>query len=84
MYRVQLNDHSLRYIWRYCTDHARKAIILRQKAHHKQKPTETADNLLEDLDHFKLVTGPDGVLEHQRQQAVGDNVASRALGKSWG
>lgn len=64
---------------RYCLDHARKAIILRQKAHLKRKPAETADNLLEDLDHFKLVAGPDGVLEHQRQQAVGDNVASRAL-----
>jgi hypothetical protein len=43
---------------------------------------ETADSLLEDLDHYKLVAGPDGVLEHQRQQTVGDNLATRALGSS--
>ncbi|XP_048729657.2 KAT8 regulatory NSL complex subunit 2-like [Ostrea edulis] len=64
---------------RHCNDHAKKAILLRQKAHFKRRCTETADSLLEDLDHYKLVAGPDGVLEHQRQHTVGDNLASRAL-----
>ncbi|XP_061166998.1 KAT8 regulatory NSL complex subunit 2-like isoform X2 [Saccostrea echinata] len=66
-------------VHRYCMEHARKAIILRQKAHHKRRPVETADSLLEDLDHYKLVTGPDGVLEHQRQHSTGDNIANKAL-----
>ena len=65
-----------------CIDHAKRNISLRHRAHQKRKPKESAENLLEGIDHFKLCAGPDGILEHKRVKSSADNMANKALGKA--
>ncbi|KAK3105638.1 hypothetical protein FSP39_002442 [Pinctada imbricata] len=62
-----------------CLEHAKRSIAMRHQAHQKRKPKESAETLLEGLDHFKLCPGSDGIFEHKRLKTSADNVANKAL-----
>ncbi|OWF35336.1 KAT8 regulatory NSL complex subunit 2-like isoform X2 [Mizuhopecten yessoensis] len=57
----------------YCAEHSRRAVLLRQRSTRKPQPKETAESLLEDLDHFK------GVQDNRRIKGYSDSVASKVL-----
>lgn len=57
----------------YCAEHSRRAVLLRQRSTRKSQPKETAESLLEDLDHFK------GAQDRQRLKGYTDSVASKVL-----
>lgn len=66
----------------YCPEHAKKAAILRQRASRKRQPDETAETLLEELDHCKTSTfcnGAGGTSETRKMKGYTDSTATKIL-----
>lgn len=62
---------------RYCVEHSRRAMLIRQRTARKKRPKESPETLLEGLDHYTTFgRGHDG---HKEKPF---SVASKALGKS--
>lgn len=66
----------------HCPEHAKKAAILRQRASRKRQPDETAEILLEELDHCKTSTfrnGAGGTSETRKMKGYTDSTATKVL-----
>ncbi|KAL8561909.1 hypothetical protein ACOMHN_046699 [Nucella lapillus] len=63
---------------RFCLEHAKRVVLSRQRASRKQRPKETAENLLEDLAN-SLATSADSATDTKRLKRMADSIAIKAL-----
>ncbi|KAL5010262.1 hypothetical protein ScPMuIL_012567 [Solemya velum] len=61
----------------YCNEHSRRAAVIRQRVSRKRRPPETAESLLEELDHYR--PGSSVETTHSKLRRSLDSVASRVL-----
>ncbi|XP_059173586.1 KAT8 regulatory NSL complex subunit 2-like isoform X2 [Physella acuta] len=63
----------------YCTEHAKKAFITRQRLSRKRRPKESTETLLDELTTVNSGTTDVHTNENRRSKAHSDSIASKAL-----
>ena len=76
-----LNPYVCLIFYRYCLEHAKRALYLRQKSSRKRKPRETPETLLEHLEHYGNKPEEVGGREPKRGRLSSDAQTSRLLGE---
>ena len=70
------NLYTCTCIFRYCAEHARTTAVSRQKSTRKRQPSESAETLLECIDHYKY-----NDVTKSRPKLYTDSTCSKVLGK---